>query len=491
MSLIKKLAGQTAIYGLSHIISRVLLFVVFTIYLTRRFDGDTSEYGIYTDMYSYATVLLTILVFRMDTALFRYGSKGDMQRVFNTGFIAVLGFCAIILFALLPFVDELAFLLHYEESPHYIRWFAYILVLDAITALVFARLRLQNRPYRFVVYKLLNVGLTVILVLLFLEFLPKYVPDTFSQLNTFLGVSRQIDYVFYANLLASGAVALAMIPEFRSLRFSFDYTLFKKMSWYALPLVFVGIAGNINQAFAAPLQKEFLGDSVMDNLANAGVYGAAAKLAILLNLFTTAFNYAAEPFFFNNADNKDSLNVYGKVALAFTIVACLAALGLIFYVDIIILLLDEQYRAGINVVPILLFAYIFLGLYYNVSIWYKLKDKTYIGALISFLGASITIVVSLVLLPKIGTVASAWAALACYISMVIVGYLVGQKYYPVQYPVKKILGYIIATLLLAVGSIYLREAIGFGMGYFSIVTLSMLGILWGIFKIEWKAMVRS
>ncbi len=489
MSLLKKLAGETAIYGLSHILSRVLLFVVFTIYLTRRFDGDTTEYGIYTDMYSYAAVILTILVFRMDTAFFRYGSKGDLQKVFNTGFIGVLGFCVIVLIVLLPNIEGLAAILKYNESPHYIRWFAYILVLDAITALVFARLRLQSRPIRFMIYKLINVGLTLVLVLAFLEFIPKYFPVEFEQLNSFLGVKRQIDYVFFANLLASGAVVLAMIPEFKSFTFSFDFPLFKKMLWYSLPLVAVALAGNINQAFAAPLQKYFLGDNILDNLANAGVYGAAAKLAILLNLFTTAFNYAAEPFFFNNSDRKDSIEVYGKVALAFTIVACLAALGLIFYIDIIIQLLSESYQAGINVVPILLFAYIFLGLYYNVSIWYKLKDKTYIGALISFMGAFITIFISLLLLPTIGTVASAWAALACYISMVVVGYFVGQRYYPVNYPVKRIMLYIGATAVLSISALLLRPILGVSITYFAIITLVLIVCIYGIYRLEWKRLM--
>lgn len=490
MSLIKKLAGETAIYGLSHIVSRVLLFVVFAIYLTRRFDGDTTEYGIYTDMYSYAAVLTTILVFRMDTALFRYASRGgDIQRVFNTGFFAVLAFCALCLIILLPSIDQVASLLSYSESPHYIRWFAYILVLDAITSLVFARLRFESRPWRFVFYKLINVGLTVVLVLTFLEFLPRFAPAQKVALDSTLNVARQIDYVFYANLLSSGIVLLIMLPEFRSVRLIFDVSLFKKMAIYAFPLVFVGIAGNINQAFAAPLQKELLGDNIMDNLANVGVYGAAAKLAILLNLFTTAFNYAAEPFFFNNADKKDSLQVYGKVALAFTIVSCVAAVALIFYLDVLILLLDESYRIGANVVPILLFAYVFLGLYYNVSIWYKLKDKTYIGALISLMGAIITISVSIALLPSIGTVGSAWAALACYIAMVVVGYLVGQRYYPIPYPVRSITFYIFSAIVLGVGALYLKELHIGGLGYYLIVSVVLTVYVYMIYRKEWSGLV--
>ena len=484
MSLLKKLAGQTVIYGLSHIISRVLLFVVFTVYLTR--TVGEAEYGIYADMYSYATVILTILVFRLDTAMFRFGrGQKDGQTVFNTGFVGVLIICLIALLILIPLVQPISALLHYDESPHYIKWFAYFLVLDALAALVFARLRLQERPVRFVCYKLLNIGVTVVFVLFFLEVMPNYFPQSYARLSSYLGITRKIDFVFFTNLIASAAVLLAMLPEFVSFRFSFDFSLFRKMSWYALPLVFVGIAGNINQAFAAPLQRIFLGEGILDNLANVGVYAAAGKLAILLNLFTTAFNYAAEPFFFNNSDNRDSLKVYGKVALAFTIVSCFATLALIFYIDIITLLLGAKYKSGVNVVPILLFAYVFLGLYYNVSIWYKLKDKTHIGAIISLIGAVVTIVVSILLLPQYGTIASAWAALACYITMVVFGYFIGQKYYPVEYPVFKILSYIFISLGLALLALYLRVKLGFGPVYFVGVTLGLLTFVWAIFKLEW------
>jgi len=486
MSLIKKLAGQTAIYGLSHIISRVLLFVVFTIYLTRKFSEV--EYGIYSDMYSYATVIGTILVFRMDTAIFRYGSKEGMEKIFATSFFSVIGFCILALAVLLTFVDPIAEILQYDNSPHYIRWFAYFLVLDAIAAPIFAKLRLEGKAVRFVIYKLLNIFLTVAFILIFLELMPTYFADKLQSINTALGLTGQVDFVFLTNLIASAVVLLAMLPELRGMKMTFDKALFKKMLWYVVPLVFVGISGNINQAFAAPLQKTFLGDNLVENLASVGVYAAAAKLAILLNLFTTAFNYAAEPFFFNNADNKDSIKVYGKVALAFAIVACLATLGLVFYIDVVILLLGENYRSGVNVVPILLFAYVFLGLYYNVSIWYKLKDKTYIGALISFIGVFVTLVMSIVLLPSWGAIASAWSALACYISMVIVGYLVGQRYYPVQYPVAKILGYIAGAALLTIGCLWLQTVLGASILYFSIVTLCFATVVFFLYRREWKGL---
>jgi len=484
MSLIKKLAGQTAIYGLSSIISRVLLFVVFTIYLTRKFGKI--EYGIYADMYSYAAVILTILTFRMDTALFRYGKKEGMTKVFSTTFWTVFGISTITLFILLFFDDSIARALAYDDSSHYIRWFAYFLIFDALAAPVFAKLRIDDRPIRFVIYKFLNIILTAGLILFFIEYLPNNLPEWYDSITTIFGMKRQVDFVFLTNLIASGMVLLFMIPEFRSLKFQFDRALFRKMFWYVVPLVFVAIAGNINQTFAAPLQKYFLGENIVENISNVAVYAAAAKLAILLNLFTSAFNYAAEPFFFNNADNKDSLKIYGNVALAFTIIACLGALALIFYIDIIILLLGENFRSGINVVPILLFAYIFLGLYYNVSIWYKLKDKTYIGALISFAGILVTIVLSIMLLPHFGAVVSAWAALACYIVMVMIGYIVGQKYYPVAYPVKSILSYILISAILAIGSLYLRQLGLSGVTFYFIITLTFILYAYFLYRKEWK-----
>lgn len=487
MSLIKKLAGETAIYGLSNIISRVLLFIVFTIYLTRKFGKV--EYGIYADMYSYAAVILTILIFRMDTALFRYGKKEGMDKVFSTTFWTVLGISILTLICIVPFDHMLAEALTYGDSPHYVRWFVYFLIFDALAAPVFAKLRIENRPIRFVILKFLNIIVTAGLIIFFIEVLPNNMPKRYESITSFFGMNRQVDFVFLANLWASGFVLLFMIPELRGIKFQFDIVLFKKMFWYVVPLVFVAIAGNINQAFAAPLQKYFLGSDIIENISNVAVYAAAAKLAIMLNLFTSAFNYAAEPFFFNNAENKNSLKIYGKVALAFTLVACLGALALIFYIDVIILLLGEDYRSGINVVPILLFAYIFLGLYYNVSIWYKLKDKTHIGAMISLVGIVVTIVISVALLPRFGAIVSAWAALACYIVMVVIGYIVGQKHYPVVYPVKSILGYILITAILAVGSLYLRH-LGLPNIYFYIIITLVFGLFsLLIYKREWKDII--
>lgn len=220
------------------------------------------------------------------------------------------------------------------------------------------------------------------------------------------------------------------------------------MMVYALPLVIVGIAGSFNQTFGTPLQKYFLGDDVTANLANAGIYNATLKIALLLNLSVVAFNYAAEPFFFKNFAGRDNKEIYGLVALSFTIIGCFILLGIYLYIDIIQLIIGANYREALYLLPILLFAYLFLGLYYNFSIWYKLVDRTIIGTYISVIGATITLVISILFLAKIGYAASAWAALACYGFMAIAGLITGKMYYPIPYPIKKIRRYILITLVI-------------------------------------------
>lgn len=485
MSLVKKLAGETAIYGLSHIFSRVLFFLVFTVYLTRKLPE--AEYGIYADMYSYSALLLVLLSFRMDTAFFRFGSQSkDSRTVFSNALFPVIVVSILLLIIMIMSSPYIGGLMGYSNAAHYVRWFAYILVFDALGSMVYAKLRLESRPFRFLVYRLINVVLIVVFVLLFLEYLPRYHPDVLKDIGERIGVVRSIDYVFYSNLIASLVTFLLMIPEIKLSR-RMDFSMIGKMLKYSWPLVLVAIAGSINQAFAAPIQKYFLGADVLDNLPQVGVYAAAAKLAILLNLFTTAFNYAAEPFFFNNASHKDSRQVYGKVALAFTIFACLVTLGIVFNLDILIHLIG--YQEGRAVVPILLMAYVFLGIYYNIGIWYKLSDKTIYGAFISFIGAIITLLVSILLLPKIGTIASAIAALTCYVVMVLLGYMLGQKHYPIDYPVGKMVKYILITVLLIALAEIMRSYISSTFIYIAVFAVVFGLLVFYVYKKDYKEII--
>ena len=487
MSMIKKLAGETAIYGLSHVMSRVINFAVMAPYLTSQFPDDSSEYGIYSDIYSYSAILLTLLLFRLDTALFRFGSKsGDTNKTLGAAMIPMaVGLVAVLLINL-AYGSNLASWLGYGEAPHYVHWLVYILCFDALASMIYAKLRLESRPLKFLIFRVGNVLLNVLLIFVFYESIVS--SPAGDLLEAKLGMVRKVDYVFLANLVTSAITLLAMTGEYLKVKINYNPTLVKKMLWYAAPLVIVGIAGNINQTFSTPIQKSFLGDATMDNLADAGVYAAASKLAILLSLFTTAFNYAAEPFFFKNVDKKNATEVYGVVALAFTMVACLGALGIVAYLDILIMMFPASYRVGAPIVPYLLIAYVLLGIYYNVSIWYKLKDKTHIGAMISVAGMLVTLAVSITLLPSVGTIASAYAAVACYAVMVSICYVVGQRYFPVHYPLVRMVSYMLAAMALGSVMLWLRPNTT-AVVYYGVVTALLLLYTTVAWKLDGKKAV--
>lgn len=450
MSLVKQLAGETAIYGISHILTRVLHFVAFTTYLTYKFE-EQGNFGIYTDLYAYATILLVFFSYRMDTAFFRFGSReSGIAKSFSTAFIPMVFVVCIMTFTLFGFANAIAEVLKYPGQSYYVKWFALILAFDALASLPFARFRLEQRPVRFMLFKVFNIIITVLLVLFFLEVCPILENKGWDIIDSWFDSSRLLDYVFIANLIASFLVLILMLPEFFKSKFIVDWNLWKKMLRYSLPLVIVGIAGNFNQAFAVPLQKYLLGGTNFENLTTGGIYAAPAKLALLLNLFAVAFNYAAEPFFFRHSQQQDAKKIYGEVCKAFTIAAVFVLLVIALYIDIIKYIIGPQYHEALHIVPILLFAYLCLGLYYNFSIWYKLVDKTIYGAYISIGGAVITFFMSLFLLPEIGYIASAWAALACYAFMCIAGYLTGRRHYRIEYPLKRMALYIGMAVLLII-----------------------------------------
>lgn len=393
------------------------------------------------------------MVFRMDTAYFRFGSKQDessKHKAYATAFFPMALFSAVLTLCLLIFNQQIAAALGYADRPDYISWFAWILGLDAFTTLIYAKFRLDERPLRFLMFRVANVVFTVTFLLFFLEVLPRFFPEAKIWSDNFFGSKKDLDYAFISNLLATIFVFVLMIPEMLKIPLQFDKPLYKKMLTYAFPLVIVGVSGTINQYISTPLQKYFLNGTIDTNLGQAGIYSAAAKLAIILSLFTTAFNYASEPFFFNNAAKEDSKDIYGKVALAYTIFAGLVVLGTYFYIDLVIVLIGEGYRSGVKVVPVLLMSYLFLGLFYNFSIWYRLIDKTWWGAYNSMVASIVTLVVSIGLLPVIGYMASAWASLACFLFSAISCYRAGQKYFPISYPIREIIQYILVISILLI-----------------------------------------
>jgi O-antigen/teichoic acid export membrane protein len=450
MSLVKKLAGETAIYGLSSILSRIVHYIVFTVYLTKRaFADELDNFGVYTEMYAYAAFLLILFTYRMETAYFRFGSKKASEpTVFSTAMLSIINTSVLFVVLLILFRNPIASgLLDYPDKSLYVIYFALIIGFDALAAIPFAKLRLDNRPIKFAVIKTANIVLTLLLVFFFLEVCPFLIDQGYTWFENVYQYDFRLDLVFISNLIASGLVLIFLLPEVLNIKFDFSWITWKKMMLYSLPLIVVGLAGVLNQSSAPTLLKYLLPHSLEENKEWMGIYGAAAKIAILMNLFTQAFNYAAEPFFFKQASKKDAKKVYADVAQAFALFASLIFLGILLYLDIVKVLVGRNYWVGLYVVPILLLSYWCLGIYYNFSIWYKVTDKTTVGALISLAGSIITFGLAFLLIKPFGIIGVAWGTLACYGTMATLGYLTGQRFYKILYPIGKMLSYILSALV--------------------------------------------
>lgn len=446
MSLLKKLAGETAIYGLSSILGRLLNYVLLTPYLTRVFN--TESYGIISDVYAYVALLTVIFTYRMETAFFRYASRPETkENAFETATVMLLGSTIILSSILSFFVPQLASITGYQSNSEYLYIFIGVLALDTLVAIPFARLRLQNRPWRFAGLRLLNILVNIGFLFFFLEVCPFLINKGFYWLTAIYKEEFRIGYVFFANLLASLITFIPFLTAFKNLKTGFDKLLAGKMIRYAAPLVISAIAGIINQFIGTPLLKYMGPGTISQNLSEVGIFNAAAKIAVLMTLFTQAFNYAAEPFFFRHSQRDDSNQIYGQVARAFTLVGSIAFLGILSFMDLIGLLIGPDFRSGLFILPFLLMAYLFLGLFYSFSIWYKLADKTHIGGRISFIGTCITITLNLALIPRLGMIGPAIAAFGCYFFMAVAAYLTGKYYYPIPYPIEKMLAYLVAAVI--------------------------------------------
>jgi len=460
MSLIKKLAGETVIYGLGSVLPRVISFVVMTPYLTR--VVDKTSYANFGILYAYLAALLYFFTYKMDTAFFRFASIGDKKdAAFTTGVITILCSCLILVPIIIFNSTYIASAIIDDGFDRYIIWFSFILAFDALATIPLAKLRLENRPIKFATIRIINVVITVLLIFFFLEFCPWMIArDPSSSLATIYDESRKIDYVFLSNVAASACVLLMLSKEFFGFKYVFDRLLFKKMITYSWPLIIIGVAGAINITFDREFISQWGPDSDIENKIQSGIYNGSIKIAVLMSLFATAFNYAAEPFFFNSYKDKEPKEMYAKVALAYTIAASIAFVFMSLYLDILKYLIAKEFRGAIYVVPILLMAYLFLGLYYNISIWFKLKDKTIYGAGIAFGGLIIVISMNLFLLPRIGYSAAAWSVLTCFTFYCIAAYLTGQKHFPINYPLKKIASVLLIAISVVAMSFYLRTMIG-------------------------------
>ena len=459
MNPLKKLLGQTAIYGLSSIVGRLLNYLLVPLY-TRYFT--TSEYGDVTLLYAFVAFLLIVLTYGMETAFFRFSQRHPNKSiVYSTSLISLLISSCLFLVLTLFNAQAIADTLSFSAHPEYVQYFALILALDALSAISFAKLREQNRAVRFASIRLFNIFINIGLNLFFIVYCPLVLSNNLQGVELIQSIYSEdigIGYIFISNLVASALTLMLFVPQMLKSSWRFDADLWRKMMLYALPLMVAGLAGITNETIDRILLKYLLPADV--SASEIGLYSAFYKLSIIMTLFVQTFRFAAEPFFFAQEKEKNAKAVYALVMKYFTIVTALIFLSVTIYYDLVKQFIGSDFHdeRGAIIVPILLLANLFLGLYYNLSVWYKLTEKTLFGAYMSLFGAGITIVLNLLLIPKLGFVGSAWATLCCYFLMVLCSYFLGRKHYPIPYPLGRIGLYF--TLMLALYFVSINWSLG-------------------------------
>lgn len=437
MSKLKALASQTMVYGVSTILGRLLNFALFPIF-SHLLDG-TSDLGVVSSLYGYIALLNVLCAMGMETTFFFYANKESEEKAFNNALTIILsasGFISLALFLGAPFFDSI----QHTENPIYYRLIAGMLLFDALAILPFARMRLRNQARKFALLKFLNIVVNVALNLLFLLGAKYWAED--PSLGSVFNPDHKVLYIFLSNLVASAVVLLVVLKEYKGTKPAFDGASMNAMLKYSWPLIMVGIAAWVNENMDKSILEKLVPGTVEEGYSQTGIYGAVYKLSIAMALVVQAFKFAAEPFFFGIQKDKDAKETYALVLKWFVIVECLVFLGVTLNLDVILLLLDEEFRVGKNVVPIVLLGQLFLGIYYNLSIWYKLTEKTIWGLYISLVGAAITVVLLFTLVPSIGYMGAAWATLASFFVMMTVSFYQGKKHYPVPYDYRSVVLYI-------------------------------------------------
>lgn len=460
MSTAKKFAGQTAIYGLSTIAGRVLSFFLTPVY-TRAYSAKV--YGIFGNLYSYASMLNALLAFGMETTFFRYLNKrpNDKQLVYNNAFGSILAIAILFLLITFPFANFITGWIRIDASTPfaeyilYVKYFIGILIIDALCVIPFAKIRADGRPGRYGLIKFLNIVIFVGLNLVFIYGLPFYInhnlPGTL-WINSWYE-RGWLGYVFMSNFIASVLTMLMLLPEFVKLRPRFNKALFIEMLIYSWPVLIANFSYLVNENLDKILLGKLL--PVKISATQVGIYVACAKISIFLSIFVNAFRLGAEPFFFSHAKNKNATQTYATIMNYFVIAVCMIFVALVANIELLKYFIKGKdaaqsaiYWSGIGVIPVLLFGYVSLGIYMNLSVWYKLTDQTKYGLYISGIGALVTIVLNLIFIPSYGYIASAWISLIAYASMMVMSYFWGQKNYPIPYNIKKNLTYIIASVIL-------------------------------------------
>ena len=458
---------------------------------TRIFTTD--QYGVVTEMYAYVAFLIVILTYGMETAFFRFSSKAENKtEIYSSTLISILVTSTIFISLTSLFSVPIANWLRYPNHTEYVIWFAIIVGLDALSAIPMAKLRELEKAKLFVGINLVNIFVNIGLNLFFLVYCRNHF-STYGEasnwlIKAFYNPDIGVGYVFISNLVATVIRTLLLLPQMLKINFVYNMSVIRKMLVYSLPLLIAGLAGIVNETVDRVMIKRILMNSngelgareLKETIAmtKLGIYGACYKVSIIITIFIQAFRYAAEPFFFTQQKEANAQEVYRDVMNYFIIAASSIFLVIMLYIDLVMLFVGKDFRVGVTVVPILLMANICLGIFFNLSIWYKLTGKTMYGAFIALFGATITIVLNYLWIPSLGYMGSAWATLFCYLSMTILSYVIGQRHYPINYNVLKGIGYPLSVLFLYYISTLISPVPG-GSHYFinTVILLLFVGVV--------------
>jgi O-antigen/teichoic acid export membrane protein len=476
LSIFKKLFQQTFIYGLATVLPRALAIVLVPLYTSVL---DPSDFGVYATLMSYIILGNVLLSYGMETAFFRFINKEISQKktVQSTALVSVTISSLSFFIVAYLFRDRLAQLIDFDIT--FVRYALLILLLDALVIIPFVWFRANEKPKKYAVIKIVNVCINLGCNLFFFLVLPRLIAgDTTSIFSSIYTEENKVVYVFISNVIASGVTLLLVAPLYFKIGFKFNTTIWKQMLKYAFPVLIAGIAFSINEAFDKILLKYLLPENIADT--EVGVYAACYKLGVFMTLFATAFRLGIEPFFFNHAKEANAKTTYATITKYFAICGSIILLFVIVYIDFFkaLLIKNEAYWVALSIVPIILLANLCLGIYHNLSVWYKVTDRTKYGAYISVMGACITLGLNFMLIPKISYMGAAIATLAAYGAMMCVSYILGRKYYKVPYDVMRIGGYLFVAIIFAGISFYIFDR------NLWIGTALLLVFLLGVFFLE-------
>jgi len=450
----KKLAKETAMYGVSSILGKFLNWMMVPLYTYVL--KSSADYGIVTNLYAWTALLLVMLTYGMETGFLRFANKNKEEagKVYSTTLIAVGTTSTIFALICIFFSHPIANAMGYANHSEFIAMLGTVVAFDAFGCIPYVYLRFKNRPVRFVALNLFAIFVNIFFNIFFLVVCPWLMVKAPNLINWFYNPNYGVGYVFISNIFSTALVTVALLFDVFVVKFEFDRALLKKMLKYSLPLVVLGIAGIMNQTLDKILFPFLMPGK--QGASELGIYGATSKIALVMTMFTQAFRYAYEPFIFAQKKDKNSLDTYADAMKYYILIALFIFLGMVLYMDIFKYIIQRSYWVGLKVVPVVMFSFIFQGIFFNLSLWYKLTDKTMYGAWFSILGTVIMVLLNVILVPTYSYMGCAWAAFACFFVIMVVSYFFGQKYMPIKYDLKTIGLYTVVSISLYIVSTFIN-----------------------------------